>query len=195
MHTRTGYLSIGRPKTPEHIALPSKVAGAVGQTVAVGVGQADVPPAVTIGVHIAGGTVLAGAQNTVGQPVSIGIEQAVVGVPVTVEVDQRAPGVLDAIEPEPAQLSAFVHNHARGHRPCTRPVICERRLRSAVIVEVKHSVVSYPVAVEIRQRVVVPAVTVEIQADRIEPTVTVQVEVGPTVPDGRAAFVTGQVPS
>jgi hypothetical protein len=95
------------------IGCTSKAAGTVGETVTVRVGQADIPPAVAVGIHISAYTVFAAAQHSIRQAVAVAIEQSVIGVPVPVEVDQRTPGVLDTIEPEPAQLPASIH----GHRP------------------------------------------------------------------------------
>ena len=112
---------------------------------------------------------LAGAQHSVGHPVTVGIDQPVIGATLTVEVDQRPAGVLDAVEAEPAQVPATVH----GHRPCSRSVVGEVAFRGAVVVEIEHGMVGQAIAVEVRQGVIGQSVAVEIQTDGIQPAVTV----------------------
>ena len=144
--------------------------------------------AVTVRVDVCRCAVLPGAQDTVGDAIAVGIEQAIVETPVPVEVNQRTAGVLGAIESEPAQLPAPIY----GDRPRAGSVIGEEGLGSAVVVQVEHGVVGQPVAIEIGQGVVAHPVAVEIQADRLEPTVAIQVEVGMASPHSRCAVVTSE---
>jgi hypothetical protein len=106
-------------------------------------------------------------------------------VPVTVEVDQRASGVLNAIEPEPAELPSLIGRYS----PRPRSVIGEVRLGCAVIVEVEHHVIGDAVTIEIRECVVVQPVAVEVQPKSVEPSVAIKVEVKLAVPDSRRTVV------